>query len=248
MKFFASRKTGDIITRFSDAFTIKDIFTNIALTLIMDISMALITAVILLKMNLTLFGIIILLTVISIILVFCFKHPYKKINLEQMQQASILNSEIIEGLSGIETIKRRKTKENIFRKEKNLMELCYDGALVLPQNCVAMQEEEMMYTEGGVSVTVNSTTGGIRTRLNTIIAASLAGNVLSVAAGAVIGNVVGAVVGFILGTAWFGAILGYARSAHSKVEGFITKYGTGKACSMTSTWSLILCTGISVSV
>ena len=36
----ASRKTGDITTRFSDAFTIKDIFTNIALSLIMDISMA----------------------------------------------------------------------------------------------------------------------------------------------------------------------------------------------------------------
>jgi ATP-binding cassette subfamily B protein len=111
MKFFASRKTGDIITRFSDAFTIKDIFTNIALTLIMDISMALITAVILFKMNLTLFGIIVLLTVISIILVFCFKHPYKKINLEQMQQASILNSEIIEGLSGIETIKGNANEE-----------------------------------------------------------------------------------------------------------------------------------------
>ena len=40
MKFFASRKTGDITTRFSDAFTIKDIFTSIALSLIMDISMA----------------------------------------------------------------------------------------------------------------------------------------------------------------------------------------------------------------
>ncbi len=55
MRFFAARKTGDIITRFSDAFTIKDIFTNIALTLIMDISMALITGVILFKMNTTLF-------------------------------------------------------------------------------------------------------------------------------------------------------------------------------------------------
>lgn len=43
MKFFASRKTGDIITRFSDAFTIKNIFTNIALTLIMDVAMALVT-------------------------------------------------------------------------------------------------------------------------------------------------------------------------------------------------------------
>jgi ATP-binding cassette subfamily B protein len=112
IKFFATRKTGDIITRFSDAFTIKDIFTNIALTLIMDISMALITGVILFRMNMVLFGIITLLTLVSIILVLCFKQPYKKINLEQMQQASILNSEIIEGLNGVETIKGN-ANENI---------------------------------------------------------------------------------------------------------------------------------------
>ena len=51
MKFFSTRKTGDIITRFSDAFTIKEIFTNIALTLIMDIGMALATGIILFNMN-----------------------------------------------------------------------------------------------------------------------------------------------------------------------------------------------------
>ncbi len=105
MKFFASRKTGDITTRFSDAFTIKDVFTNIALSLIMDISMALISGVILFQMNPKLFVIILFMTVISILLVFIFKQPYKKINEEQMQQASILNSEIIEGLRGFETIK-----------------------------------------------------------------------------------------------------------------------------------------------
>lgn len=105
MKFFASRKTGDIITRFSDAFTIKGIFTNIALTLIMDVAMALITGVILFNMNLSLFGIIICLTVCSILLVFIFKQPYKKINEEQMQQSSVLNSQIIEGLRAVETIK-----------------------------------------------------------------------------------------------------------------------------------------------
>ena len=105
MKFFASRKTGDITTRFSDAFTIKDIFTNIALSLIMDISMALITGVILFQMNPKLFAIIVMMTIISIVLVFIFKHPYKKINEEQMQQSSILNSEIIEGLRAVETIK-----------------------------------------------------------------------------------------------------------------------------------------------
>ena len=105
MKFFASRRTGDITTRFSDAFTIKDIFTNIALSLIMDISMAVITGVILFQMNPKLFAIILFMTVISIFLVFIFKQPYKKINEEQMQQASILNSEIIEGLRSVETIK-----------------------------------------------------------------------------------------------------------------------------------------------
>jgi ATP-binding cassette subfamily B protein len=111
MKFFATRRTGDIVTRFSDAFTIKDIFTSIALTLIMDIAMALITAVILFRMNMALFGIIALLTAVDIILVFCFRQPYKKLNIEQMQQASILNSEVIEGLNSVETIKGNANEE-----------------------------------------------------------------------------------------------------------------------------------------
>lgn len=105
MKFFSTRKTGDITTRFTDAFTIKNIFTNIALTLIIDITMALITGSILFRMNSTLFAIILFMTIISIMLVFVFKNPYKKINEEQMQQASVLNSQIIEGLRAFETIK-----------------------------------------------------------------------------------------------------------------------------------------------
>ncbi|RDY32638.1 peptidase domain-containing ABC transporter [Lachnotalea glycerini] len=111
MKFFATRKTGDIITRFSDAFTIKNIFTNIALTLIMDIAMALVTGVILFRMNTQLFVIIVFMTIISILLVFIFKQPYKKINEEQMQQASILNSQIIEGLRAVETVKGNANEE-----------------------------------------------------------------------------------------------------------------------------------------
>lgn len=111
MKFFATRKTGDIITRFSDAFTIKDIFTNIALTLIMDIAMALVTGVILFRMNTELFVIILFMTIVSILLVFIFKQPYKKINEEQMQQSAILNSQIIEGLRAVETVKGNANEE-----------------------------------------------------------------------------------------------------------------------------------------
>lgn len=111
MKFFTTRKTGDIITRFSDAGTIKQIFTSIALTLIMDIAMALVTGVILFRMNPNLFAIIVFMTLVSILLVFIFKQPYKKINEEQMQQSAVLNSQIIEGLRGFETIKGNANEE-----------------------------------------------------------------------------------------------------------------------------------------
>lgn len=134
MKFFATRKTGDITTRFSDAFTIKDVFTNIALTLIMDIGMALVTGVILFRMNPTLFAIIVFMTIISILLVFIFKQPYKKINEEQMQQASILNSQIIEGLRAVETIKGNANEdtelENIEREYIKTLRIGYKEGML----------------------------------------------------------------------------------------------------------------------
>ena len=111
MKFFASRKTGDITTRFSDACTIKNIFSSIALSLIMDITMAIITGTILFQMNFRLFSIIFFMMLISIMLILLFRQPYKKINMEQMQQASVLNSEIIEGLRAVETIKGNANEE-----------------------------------------------------------------------------------------------------------------------------------------
>ena len=33
------------------------------------------------------------------------------------------------------------------------MDMCYDGALVLPSSYAVMDEEEMCYTEGGIAVT-----------------------------------------------------------------------------------------------
>ena len=105
MKFFATRKTGDITTRYSDANTIKSIFTSIALSLVMDISMAIITGIILFRMNAMLFSISLFMALVSILLVLVYKQPYKKINEESMAQSAALNSQMIESLRGIETVK-----------------------------------------------------------------------------------------------------------------------------------------------
>lgn len=147
MRFFASRKTGDIITRFSDAFTIKNIFTNIALTLIMDVAMALITGVILFNMNPALFGIIVCLTICSILLVLIFKQPYKKINEEQMQQSSILNSQIIEGLRAVETIKGNANEDT---------ELEYIEREYIKSLRIGMKEGMLSNVQGSISNLISS--------------------------------------------------------------------------------------------
>lgn len=111
MKFFSTRKTGDITTRFADAFTIKNVFTNIALTLVMDVIMAIITGTVLWHMNPALFLVIFLITAVSILLVWLFKTPYRDVNEQQMQQAATLNSQIIEGLRAVETIKGNASED-----------------------------------------------------------------------------------------------------------------------------------------
>ena len=105
MKFFASRKTGEITTRYSDASTIKSVLTSIAMSVVMDIVMAVGTGFVLFRMNSSLFAITLFTTVLSLLLVIIFKQPYKRINEETMVQSAVLNSQMIESLRGIETIK-----------------------------------------------------------------------------------------------------------------------------------------------
>lgn len=105
MKFFATRKVGDILARFQDAMTIKDIFTTVSISLAMDILLSLITGIVLFNINMQLFGILILMVVINIGLIYVFKKPYKKINQEQMEAGSRLNSQLIESLKNIRSVK-----------------------------------------------------------------------------------------------------------------------------------------------
>jgi len=116
MKFFTTRKVGDILTRFSDAHTIKNILTSVSLSLIMDIILASASAVILYMMNSTLFVVILVLTIISAALIYIFKGPYKRINLNKMESEARLNSHIIESLKGVETIKILAAEEKSLEK------------------------------------------------------------------------------------------------------------------------------------
>jgi len=86
-------------------------------------------------------------TIISIGLVFIFKQPYKKINEEQMQQSSILNSQIIEGLRAVETIKGNANEE----KELENIEKEYIKSLR-----IALKEGMLSNIQGSVSELIST--------------------------------------------------------------------------------------------
>ncbi|UZW15569.1 peptidase domain-containing ABC transporter [Clostridium pasteurianum] len=147
MRFFASRKVGDILTRFRDASTIQDILTSASLSLIIDIVLAVASAIILYIMNSTLFVVVIILTIISAALIYFFKRPYKTINLQQMEAEASLNSHIIESLKGIETVKVNAAED------KNLEKLETEYVKNLK---IAFREGVLSNIQGSISSVVSN--------------------------------------------------------------------------------------------
>lgn len=142
MKFFATRKVGDILTRFRDASTIQNILTSVSLSLIIDVTLATTSAVILYIMNQTLFVVVLILTIISAILIYIFKRPYKTINLQKMEAEARLNSHIIESLKGIETVKVNAAEDKNLEKleieyVRNLRIGFKEGVLSNIQGCIS---------------------------------------------------------------------------------------------------------------
>ena len=119
MKFFGTRRTGDILTRFQDAGTITKVFTQIALSLVIDLMLILVSGIILFAMNPTLFGIIVILTLLNAILVYAFLRPYKRLNLESMEKQALLSSQTIDSLRGVETVKSFGAEQHILDKIEN---------------------------------------------------------------------------------------------------------------------------------
>lgn len=119
MKFFGTRRTGDILTRFQDAGTITQVFTQITLSLLIDLMLIVISGVILFIMNATLFGIIVVLTLLNAILVYAFLRPYKKLNLENMEKQAMMNSQTIDSLRGVETVKSFGTEQDTMEHIEN---------------------------------------------------------------------------------------------------------------------------------
>lgn len=116
ISFFATRRTGEIISRFSDANQIIDALANIIVTIFLDIVIIVIVSIVLLIQNIQLFFITMAFIPVYGLIIFLFVHPFERMNNEVMQANSIVSSDIIEDINGIETIKALSSERDRYSK------------------------------------------------------------------------------------------------------------------------------------
>ncbi|MFQ6173629.1 peptide cleavage/export ABC transporter [Streptococcus anginosus] len=116
MSFFATRRTGEIISRFTDANSIIDALASTILSLFLDLSIVMIVGSVLLLQNANLFLLTLLAIPIYALIIFAFMKPFEKMNNDVMQSNAMVNSAIIEDINGIETIKSLTSEESRYQK------------------------------------------------------------------------------------------------------------------------------------
>lgn len=143
MKFYSMRDTGEIISRFNDASSIRDIVSEASLTIMMDTIMAVVGAVVLFNSNRLLFLISVVMLILYGIIVFVYNKPIKKINRKIMEMNSKVTSQFVETINGIETIKAFNQEDNEKEKtdklyKKFLKKIFNGGVLSLSQQTITM--------------------------------------------------------------------------------------------------------------
>ena len=123
--------------------------------------------------------------------------------------------------------------------------------MVLPNNYIELEQEEMMYLEGGWTSTRTETATQARNRFRNVATAAQIGQAVSIIKGTVNGmvkNAIGAIIGAAL-TAWFTNVRSHASGAQVAAQNIINRNGANRMVTWTANWTWLLSlSGISVRV
>lgn len=116
MEFFATRKTGEIISRFNDASKIIDALASTVISMFLDVGTVIIIGIVLAIQSPILFLITLLTLPIYIVIILIFSQYFEKLNMESMESNAIVSSSIIEDIRGIETIKSLNSEKQRYQR------------------------------------------------------------------------------------------------------------------------------------
>lgn len=128
MKFFDSRKAGEIISRMQDIGKIQELLSQASVSVIMDTFMILVVGPVLYATNKTLFGIVLITVPFSAAIIYIFSKLYKKQYRKLMVDASNVESYLVESINGAATVKAMNAEDSsIVGFEKHQMKMTNTG-------------------------------------------------------------------------------------------------------------------------
>ncbi len=126
MSFFGTRKSGELMSRFSDASGICEALSGTVLTLILDSCMSIFFGTYLASISFPLFLIAVGIMLCYLVVVFCFRPSIRRINQNSMESDAQMLSYLKESIDGIETVKAFGREEHTIHKTENLFSRVLD--------------------------------------------------------------------------------------------------------------------------
>ncbi len=120
LSFFGTRKSGEIMSRFSDTSSIREALSGTVLTLIIDSCMAIFFGTYLASISVPLFLISLAIMFCYLVVVFSFRTSIRSINQDSMESDAQMTSYLKESIDGIETVKAFGREEHVAGKTETL--------------------------------------------------------------------------------------------------------------------------------
>lgn len=116
--YYKNRTTGEIITRVNDLFYVKNAISKIIVNIFLDIILVISAFIILFSINKTMTVYLIFVVIIYLILFRVFKNSIKQMTNKIQEDSAIVNSSLVETISGYDTVKGLNL-ENAFKNKIN---------------------------------------------------------------------------------------------------------------------------------
>ncbi len=123
--YYKNRTTGEVVARFNDLSSVRDIISKFFLSVFIDLPLTLITLVFMFMINHRLFLISLFMLIIYLILIWIFRNKYRDYICDVSESRSKVNTYMVESLQGFETIKglhiEKRVNDNFEKKYVNLL-------------------------------------------------------------------------------------------------------------------------------
>lgn len=178
MRFFDTRKTGEIMSRFNDAAKIRDAISGVTLTLMIDVVLVAVCGVVLFRASAELFCIAMCIFTVYLLVSLCYVKPLDRCNRDLMERNAQFSSYLKETIDGMETVKSFRSESTVKEKTGQLFRAfvhrnAKGSMLSLSKeaiiDCVTSLGTLVLLWVGGVNVYHGAMTLGTLITFNTLL-------------------------------------------------------------------------------